>query len=239
MVSVLIPAHNERKNLESLVPYLKHLKHGNDNEIVIASSFSDSDGYEDLKDKYHVSVLKCQGKGRALQMNAAAQLAKGDVLAFLHADVKPPVSFFDDIKTSIIDGYDAGFFSYQFDKDDFFLKINASFTTKDGLFTGGGDQCLFIKRNVFDNMDGFDEKQVIMEDFEFFKRMKSNKIPYKIVKSDLVVSSRKYENNSYLRVNITNFLLVVLFKFGYSPENLKKLHNTLLRLPYQHNTSRT
>lgn len=30
------------------------------------------------------------GKGRAVQMNAGAQAAKGDLLCFLHADTQPP-----------------------------------------------------------------------------------------------------------------------------------------------------
>tara|TARA_R110000868_G_scaffold293037_1_gene553554 strand:- start:355 stop:711 length:357 start_codon:yes stop_codon:yes gene_type:complete len=112
------------------------------------------------------------------------------------------------------------------------LKINASFTAKDGIFTGGGDQCLFIKKEVFQSLGKFSEAQVIMEDFEFFERMKKEKTKYVIVKSDLIVSARKYETNSYLRVNLSNLILVVLFKFGYPAPKLKSLHNKLLKIPY-------
>lgn len=71
-----------------------------------------------------------------------------------------------------------------------------------------------------------------MEDFEFFKRMKKQRITYTIVKNDLIVSARKYENNSYLKVNLSNLLLVVLFKLGVSGKKLKKLHDKLLKTAY-------
>jgi rSAM/selenodomain-associated transferase 2 len=238
MISVIIPAHNEKENLAVLLPQLSNLAIGHSVEVLVCLSKDTTDNSEKTTGFETVKYLSCNKRGRAVQMNDGATLAKGEVLVFLHADVKPPNNFFQDIIQTIKSGNDAGFFSYKFDKENFFLKLNASFTSKDGIFTGGGDQCLFIKKEVFENLGGFNENQVLMEDFEFFKRMKTKKVPYQIVKNDLVVSSRKYSNNSYLRVNMTNFLLVFLFKFGYKPEKLKRLHNRLLRLPYQNNTHR-
>lgn len=121
------------------------------------------------------------------------------------------------------------FFSYKFDSERFWLKINAYFTASDGIFTGGGDQCLFIKKETFKRLDGFNENQVLMEDFEFFKRMKKAKVPYKIVKNDLLVSARKYDHNSYLKVNFCNLMMIVLFKLGYPSKKLKSLYSNMLR----------
>lgn len=233
MISVIIPAHNEEANLKVLLPRLFELAHGHEVEVLVSLSKNNKDQSNSLHTNSFTTFIHCREDGRALQMNTAVKQAKGKILVFLHADVRPPNGFFEDIKITIDEGYQAGFFSYQFDKSNFFLKINSSFTKKDGIFTGGGDQCLFIEQKVFDKLKGFDETQVIMEDFEFFRRMKSRKVSYKIVTNDLLVSSRKYENNSYARVNMTNLLLVALFKFGYPSEKLKKIHGRLLRLPYQ------
>ena len=179
----------------------------------------------------NVQFVSDKRKGRAHQMNYGALRAKGDVLVFLHADVFPPEGFFEDMEQTLKSGYDAGFFSYQFDKDSFLLRFNASFTKKDGLFTGGGDQCLFIRKSIFEQLGRFNNSQVLMEDFEFFGRLKKAKIPYKIVQNNLIVSARKYDNNSYLRVNLSNLLLVILFRLKVPAAKLKSLHYQLLHVP--------
>lgn len=236
MITIIVPAHNEQTNLENLLPQLVEISEDCSVEIIVALSPENIDDSEAILNRENVKFIKCSEKGRAVQMNRAANLATGNILAFLHADVKPPKSFLHDIIHAMDNGYDAGFFSYRFDKKSFLLGINASFTSKDGIFTGGGDQCLFIRKEVFDNLGRFDENQVLMEDFEFFNRMKKNGVRYKIIKNDLIVSARKYRNNSYLRVNFSNMLLVLLFKVGYPPKKLKSLHNRLLRLPYRNNS---
>lgn len=232
MISIIIPAHNEKQNLDKLLPYLQELIKVDDTEILISISASNSDctAFEQLNSK--IIFYKCPTNGRAIQMNYAANKAKGDILVFLHADVIPPINFIEDIKATINNKYEAGFFSYKFDKESFFLNINSSFTAKDGIFTGGGDQCLFIKKDVFFQLGKFNEAQVIMEDFEFFKRMKKEKVNYKIIKNNLIVSARKYETNSYLKVNISNLVMVVLFNLGYPANKLKSLHSKLLKMPY-------
>ncbi|NNE75691.1 MAG: glycosyltransferase family 2 protein [Pricia sp.] len=236
MISIIIPAHNEKANLERLLPELVALPMQVLLDIIVVLSSENTDGTEKIEGQEKVRIIKCAGKGRAIQMNAGAASAMGDVLVFLHADVRPPKSFLHDIRTALQKGFDAGFFSYRFDNKSLWLKINASFTSRDGIFTGGGDQCLFIQKQLFTDLGKFDENQVLMEDFEFFQRMKRNRVKYKIIKNDLIVSARKYKNNSYLRVNLSNLLLVLLFKLGYPADKLKSLHNRLLKLPYQSNT---
>lgn len=232
MITIIVPAHNEKNNLERLATRLKGFQDNALCEIVIALSSENSDGSDALLNTLSIPFLKCKDKGRAVQMNEAAKISKGNILAFLHADVIPPKSFVSDIQRTIADGFDAGFFSYRFDSENFFLKMNASFTTRDGIFTGGGDQCLFIKKDIFEKLRGFDEDQMLMEDFEFFDRIKKHKVPYKIIKNDLIVSARKYKYNSYLRVNLSNMILLVLYKLGYPSKKLKTLYNRLLKTTY-------
>jgi rSAM/selenodomain-associated transferase 2 len=236
MVSIIIPAYNEEVHLSNLLPYLcNDLKSKADMEVIVSVSPNTTDRTVDCHQHDQLRFLVCKKQGRACQMNEGAMLAKGTILVFLHADVWPPINFVENILSTLNEGFEAGFFSYRFNKSSFLLKANASFTRKDGIFTGGGDQCLFIRNEIFNKLGGFNEAQVLMEDFEFFNRMKQAKVPYKIVKNDLVVSARKYERNSYLRVNLTNLLLVLLFKLGIPAERLKGLHNKLLRMPYPKN----
>ncbi|MFZ1704532.1 MAG: hypothetical protein WAT79_09290, partial [Saprospiraceae bacterium] len=108
-------------------------------------------------------------------------------------------------------GFKFGFFSYQFSPDNFWLRINAQFTKNDGWFAGGGDQIHFIDRETFLAIGGYDEQFVIMEDFSFFRKIKKQKIAYCLINLPAKVSSRKYENNSYLKVNFTNLVAFILF----------------------------
>lgn len=232
MISVIIPVFNEKENLNRLLPRLGILSQSHDIEILVSVGECSQNYSNCLKGLERVRLVDGKRKGRAKQMNDGVTAAEGNILVFLHADVLPPDNFFEDIKLTIASGYDAGFFSYHFDKDSFFLRINASFTKREGAFTGGGDQCLFIKKAIFEQMNGFNENQELMEDFEFFARMKKRKLNYRIVPNDLTVSARKYEKNSYFKINLTNLLLVLLFKLGYAPRKLKKLHDRLLDVNY-------
>ena len=231
LISIIIPAHNEYKNLALLLPRLAAIEKGFAVECIVVLSSANSDYSLELQNQPSVRFIRAAQKGRAPQMNAGAAEAKGSILAFLHADVWPPKTFLQRITDTIANGYDAGFFSYRFDKEHILLRMNAAFTKRDGFFTGGGDQCLFIRRSSFDSLGGFDEAQLLMEDFAFFRAMKSAKVPYTIVPEDLIVSARKYESNSYLRINLTNLLLVLLFRLNVAPKRLRSLHYKLLKVP--------
>ncbi|MEM9991992.1 MAG: hypothetical protein AAF738_09515 [Bacteroidota bacterium] len=72
-------------------------------------------------------------------------------------------------------------------------------------------------------------KYRIMEDFEFVKRAKRTGLPYKIVTNDVLVSARKYADNSYLKVNLVNLLMFILFILHCPQTWMKRLYGSLLR----------
>ena len=230
MISIVIPVHNEREQLRELVPLLQRMarEEGPAGILPVLSSGT-GDGTAELLEELGVDWLRAEVSGRAAQMNLGARHANGNVLAFLHADVRPPEGFLRDIRQTIGNGHRAGFFSYRFTPETFWLRLNGRATRMDGIFTGGGDQCLFIGKEDFQALGGFDEQQVLMEDFEFFRRLKRSGLSYRIVPNDLRVSARKYACNSYLRVNLSNLLLLGLFRCGCPPARLKRLHAKLIR----------
>ncbi|EAR14532.1 TIGR04283 family arsenosugar biosynthesis glycosyltransferase [Robiginitalea biformata] len=229
MISVVIPIHNERNNLSRLIPHLQRIRGDHPVELLPVLSGATRDGSAEVLRELGLEPVRCEATSRASQMNAGARRARGTTLVFLHADVWPPDEFFRDISRTLSEDYQAGFFSYRFDNPTLLLRINGYFTRKDGLFTGGGDQCLFIEKQTFEALGGFDPDQVLMEDFEFFRRMKRARTPYRIVHNDMVVSARKYKRNSYLRVNLSNLFLLILFYCGCKPDTLKRLYGKLFR----------
>lgn len=226
-LDIIIPTYNEYDNLCRLIPYLlDHIDNSNTQIIVVDADSSDDNSaclFEDFNIEYYKTDKTC----RASQLNYGAQLSTADCLFFLHADVIPPKDFIAQIKDNL-KTYDYGIFSYEFSPSTLLLGINARATRKKSILSGGGDQGLFIKRTLFNQVGGYNESQVIMEDFELFSRLKSLS-DYALVQKPVTVSSRKYEENSWLRVNLVNLVAFSLFYIGSSPRVIKDFCQRWLR----------
>lgn len=226
IISVIIPTLNEAENLRTLIPLL--FSNGNKEkiEVIVADANSD-DQTQSISEQLGANYVSCSIKSRAAQMNAGAKIAKGEILYFVHADTRPISSFVEDIKACITKGYLAGCYRYQFDSEDFLLKVNSWFTRFDGLFSGGGDQTLFIKKTLFNDLNGFEEKFIIMEDFDLVRRLRE-KTKFRIIPKSIKVSARKYEQNSWLRVQLANMVVFIYFLSNKQPSKIKNLYCRLL-----------
>ncbi len=222
VLDIIIPACNEYENLQTLLPILKKGRAHDGVKITVVDSSSSQDDVQQLCKTHQIHYLKSEYTQRSRQLNAGANQTSGDVIMFLHADVIPPADYYDRIFEAVDAGAKAGFFSYQFQDERFLLKINAFFTRFDGLFAGGGDQCQFFTRDCFEDLGGYDNEAVIMEDYELFDRVRAIDIPYQLIRSDAQVSSRKYKNNSYLKVNLVNLITFMRYRMGADPISLKK-----------------
>lgn len=227
-IDIIIPTLNEAHRLPYLLDFLCEHKENDKLHIIVVDANQSNDFTEAICLDYDISYLKSSATCRSIQMNEGAKLARSQMLMFLHADVMPPQDFYDAIEETIKAGSEAGFFSYKFDSQKTILRLNAYFTKYNNLFTGGGDQCLFIKRDRFNKLGGFDQHYSIMEDFEFFERMKKHEVQYQIIKSPALVSARKYDEHSYLKVNLTNLITFARYKMGGNPADLKKTYRDWL-----------
>lgn len=225
-ISVIIPVINEAKNLRELIPFMKQNGGAFIADLIVVDGGS-TDNSCQVAEALGAYVLHSEIKSRAVQMNLGAEHAKGNTLFFVHADTRPLKSFAEDIQLARIKGYKAGCFRYHFDSPSLLLKLNSWFTRFNGIFSGGGDQTLFITTDFFNKLGGYDSGFCLMEDFELVQRIK-RKAKFHIIQKSMLVSARKYENNSWLRVQLVNLFVFVLFYFGAKPEKLNKLYSTLL-----------
>jgi rSAM/selenodomain-associated transferase 2 len=225
-LSVIIPTLNEAENIKVLIPLLQ--KYGGDfiAEIIVVDGGSRDDTCG-IAAALGAKVLKTEVKSRAVQLNLGASKATANTLYFVHADTRPLNSFAEDLQVAMIKGYKAGCFRYKFDSETFLLKLNSWFTRFNGLFSGGGDQTLFITRDFFNTLGGYDANFCLMEDFELVKRIKK-RTKFYIIPKTMTVSARKYRENSWLRVQLANLYVFMLFHFGVAPEKLKKSYSILL-----------
>lgn len=66
-----------------------------------------------------------------------------------------------------------------------------------------------------------------MEEYDLIKKIKE-KQKFKIIQKDIIVSARKYKNNSYLRVQKANYTAFKMFQSGIHPDKIKATYNDLL-----------
>lgn len=230
MLSIIIPIYNEAENLPRQLTFLDRQADLHPLEIILSNSIDTTDESEEISKSFkNVKFYDSFIKGRAKQMNFGASKAKGDILMFLHCDVQLPDDFYSQVTNAVEVGFKMGFFAYRFDRRTFMLNVNSYFTKNDSLFAGAGDQCQFFEAKTFEKLGGFNEKYCIMEDFEIMDRVRKQKIPFKIIQSRAVVSSRKYDNSSWLKVNLINGYVFLLYKLGVKPIKLRKIYKGFLR----------
>jgi rSAM/selenodomain-associated transferase 2 len=226
-ISVVIPVVNEAKNLAFLIPYLKHHGAAMLHEIIIVDGNSD-DGSAEIAQKLGALVLKSTIRSRAVQMNAGAKIVGGQILYFVHADTSPPACFATDILEEIDKGYVSGCYRFKFDSDKWYLKINNFFTRFNYIWCRGGDQSLFITKEVFDQLKGFDEQHEIMEEYRLIERLQS-RFNFIIMPKNILVSARKYDGNSWLRVMWANFMAFRMYRNNTDSKIIKERYYKMLR----------
>jgi len=228
-LSIVVPIFNEEKLVGRLCEFLSEAQRDDDRigEIVFVDGQS-TDQSKTVISNFGFDCIVSKIRSRAGQMNVGAEKTNHNILYFIHADVLPPKSFIDDIFIALDEGFDFGCFSYRFDSPSTLLKINAKFTRRDSSVIGGGDQTLFIKRSVFESLGGFQDDHIIMEDYELFWRAKKL-YKYKLIPNDALVSARKYQQNSYLKVQLVNLIVFNGYRLGINQQRLKSWYGKWLR----------
>ena len=218
-ISIIIPTYNEEEHIERIIAYLKkyavsqHLE-----EIIVVDGWS-SDNTLFLAQKAGARIFKMDNKSRPGQMNKGAQMAKGDVVYFLHADTLPPKNFSTDIFHALEKGFVGGTFRLRFDRDHWLLNAFCWFTRFNINMFRFGDQSLFVKKEIFDFARGFNTKLRIMEDQEIIGRIKKFG-QFTVLKNPVTTSARKFEINGNVRLFMIFLRIFFMYKMGVSQDSL-------------------
>lgn len=223
MISIIVPVFNEEEFLEDFIVSVSSIIKGKNAELIFIDGGS-TDNTVHICKKHEKTVYISPLKGRAHQMNFGAKKSSGEVLYFLHADSLPPKQFVEDIKRNISKGYIAGCYRLSFKPDLPLLKFYAWFTRFDIDLFRFGDQSLFMKRDVFEKINGFDPTLKVMEDQKIVTDLKKVG-KFKIMEDSIVTSSRKYQRVGVLKLQLIFTIIVIFYYLGLSQKVMSDFYS--------------
>ena len=223
-VTLVIPVFLDADAASAL---LASLPASADLEIVVVDGAADPKLRAVLA-RYPAAALRQSGVGRGRQMNAGAHESRGEWLLFLHADsVLPP-----DWLPALV-GLDAdvigGWFQFALDDGAWQARVIQWLTRRRvrHLQLPYGDQGLFVRRRIFDELGGFRDLP-FMEDVEFVRRLiragRVSELPL-----PLRTSSRRWRREGWFRRSGKNLALVSLYLLGVSPFRLARWYRSAPR----------
>jgi rSAM/selenodomain-associated transferase 2 len=212
-LSVVVPALNEAGRIGAALDALGPLR-ARGHQVIVVDGGS-TDGTARLAAAGADLVLSAP-QGRALQMNAGARAASGDVLVFLHADTRLPAG-----ADELVAGHLWGRFDVEIDGRHPLLKVVAWSMNLRSRLTGiaTGDQAIFVRRDAF---PGFPEI-ALMEDVAFSRSMK-RRSPPACLRARVTTSGRRWEEKGVWRTVFMMWRLRFLYFFGTSPDRLARLY---------------
>ena len=227
-ISVIIPTLNEHKTLAHTLARTSALQVG---ELIVVDGGS-TDLTVPTAQAFCANTPDTQlitaPRGRARQMNEGAKASRGDVLLFLHADTQLPEDAGRLIESAFADPtVVGGRFDVRFDNSSLWSRVISSLMNRRSRLTGisTGDQALFVRRQVFEQLGGFSEIP-LMEDIDFSRRLKQvGRIA--ALRDTVTTSFRRWETQGPLRTILLMWTLRFLYWTGVSPHRLAHLYTAV------------
>ena len=217
-VSIIVPTLNEELVLEKILTQFQQLS---PHELIVSDGGSDDDT-RNIAGRFSHRVITGSA-GRALQMNAGANEATGDLLLFLHADSRiEPESYRKMLEYMKNPKWIGGAFTLCIESGKWSLKLIALLANIRSKYFGlaYGDQGFFVRKEVFKDMNGFSPIP-ICEDLDFYYRLRK-KGSVILLKEKAHTSPRRWINEGIFFTTVRNFIIAVLFGLGFPPHILTK-----------------
>ena len=228
-VSIIIPVLNEANNLPLLLDNINKLN-PNPQQVIVVDGGSNDDSIGIIRSFINELMLDNDRKidwqmteskaGRALQMNAGAALATGEVLLFLHADTQLPINAIESVSEAMKRA-EWGHFDVQIASRQPTLRLVSQMINWRSRLSGiaTGDQAIFISQSLFKQIGGY-PNQALMEDVELCKQLKGIAKPA-CLKSKVITSARRWQQHGTWRTIILMWHLRFDYWRGVSADNIK------------------
>jgi rSAM/selenodomain-associated transferase 2 len=218
VLSIIVPCLNEADGIAESLSALAPLRARGSEVIVV-----DADSRDGTRERAarHADLVIGAPRGRAIQMNAGAARARGEILLFLHADTRLP----DAADGLIVDGLKRsrrgwGRFDVTIASRHPLLPVVGRFMNLRSRLTGiaTGDQAIFVTRSLFTAAGGYPEI-ALMEDIALCKRLKRYGPPL-CLRHRLTTSGRRWEQKGVLRTIGLMWSLRLAYWLGADPGKL-------------------
>lgn len=216
-ITIVIPVLNEAATIVDCLGRLQPYR-AQGHEVIVVDGGSRDDTparARPLADRVLASPA-----GRARQMNRGAQVARGEVLLFLHADTRLPDAAGEVILSALQTSVRWGRFDVRLSGSapglrliEFMMNLRSRLTR-----IATGDQAMFVHRDLFQAAGGFDDIP-LMEDIALSRRLKKM-APAACLRQRVVTSSRRWEENGMLNTVLLMWRLRLAYWLGADPERL-------------------
>jgi rSAM/selenodomain-associated transferase 2 len=228
-LSIVVPALDEASVIAVTLSALAPLRERGVEVIVVDGGSCDGTG--EIARPYADLVITTP-RGRAMQMNAGARRARGEVLLFLHADTRLPGNADRLVSEGLARSHQSwGRFDVSIEGDSPLLEAIACLMNWRSRLSGiaTGDQAMFVRRDAFWQVGGFPEI-VLMEDIAVSKRLKTVSPPL-CLPARAVTSGRRWEERGVLRTILLMWRLRLAYFLGADPAALARRYNNARPAP--------
>ncbi len=216
-ISIIIPTLNSAPQLQRCLGALgEGVMDGLLAEVIFADGGS-SDDTAQIAEGVGATFLSTT-KGRGNQMAAAAQVARGEWLLFLHSDSVLAHDWQDPVMRHLTKPEQAAYFKLQFDETTFPAKTVAGWANFRARWFDlpYGDQGLLISRCLYKRIGGFPDIP-LMEDVAIAKKLRGKLIA---LPASIETSADKYRQDGWLRRSLLNFSVLSRYLTGTDPSKL-------------------
>ncbi len=220
MVTIVIPVYRDS---EALARTLQTLD-ASMTEVVVVATDEDAGALAPLRAAHPEIVWLEAPRGRAVQMNAGAAVARGRWLLFLHADTRLPPGWRQALETADRNPqFSAGCFRFALESAALAaraIELGVRVRVR-VLALPYGDQGLFVRREAFEALNGY-AGLPIMEDVDLVRRLRSRGRLFRSPLS-VVTSARRWERDGWISRTVRHLVLIVLYFCGVTPRRLMRL----------------
>jgi len=197
MPDIIIPILNEEQILTEKFEYYKTL--GQMVRILFVDGGSVDQSVE-IAQNYGKVIIS--SAGRAIQKNRGAETAISENLLFLHVDTFIPDYILNKIDHALDEGAVGGCLTMHIEDKGFIFRIYEIAVNFRARMFGviDGDLGTFVRKDIFEQMGGFDLIPV-MEDLVFGKKLRKFG-SIKVLNEPIYVSSRKWYKKRFIRTFI-------------------------------------